>query len=365
MARAPQLEETVRLEAPVLAAREGAARVSGWAWWRSRGLVLLVLLGLFVLWTGSFETIRRDVSQVFVFAIVALSLNLLMGYAGQISLGHQAFFGIGAFTSAGIVSTIGSSFWAGIIVAVLAGALSAGLIGVVALRLRGLYLALITLAFGFFAENVLFGIRGFSGGVAGVPAPRPAGFTSDLAFLYLVAGFFALVQFVDWRLVSSKTGRAIRAIRDDERVASSLGVNVTFYKVLAFVLSGAFAGLAGALFAHESGFTASESFSFQQAITFVFIAVVGGLGSRLGVFVGAAFFTLLQSWPDRYGWFNPEWTLFIGAALLVLTLVLHPGGIAELLRPVTKWFEGGRFRLSAIKHPEDEPEEQAVAAEEA
>jgi branched-chain amino acid transport system permease protein len=312
----------------------------------ARGLFGTVLLGGFVVLTlVADDILLLDLQRVFVFAIAAISINLLMGYAGQISLGHQAFFGVGALTSAGLVTEMGLNFWPAVAGAALLGAFSAGILGIVALRLRGLYLALITLAYGFFAENVIFNIRALTRGAAGMPAPRPDGFTSERLFLWLVVGFFVLVQFTDWQLLRSKVGRAILAVRDDETVASSLGVDVTLYKTLAFVLSGAFAGLAGALFAHQTTLVVASDFSFQLALIFVFVAVVGGLGSRAGVFTAAIFFTLFPSFASRYDWFNPEYVPLVGVVLLVLTLIVHPGGIGEALRPVTEWFRGGRFSM--------------------
>lgn len=348
MAKAPEIDPTLELPAVELVEREG----HGTEFWLTRGGVSGAAIGAFALFTAltGDNVLLRHLADIFIFAIAALSMNLLMGYAGQISLGHQAFIGLGAFVSAGLVGAQELNFWVGILGAVAVGAVAAGMLGVVALRLKGLYLALITLAFGVFTEHVIFGIRSFTGGAAGRTAPKPAGFSSEFSYLWLCIGVFAVVAFLDWRLVTSKAGRALRAIRDDESVASSLGVNVTFYKIFAFVLSGALAGLAGGLLAHEVQFVSAEPYNFQLALTVVFIAVVGGLGSRMGVFVAAAFFTLLEAFPDRYGWFDPTWTPFIGAMLLVVTLVLHPGGVADLLRPITEWYEGKPFRLSAIRH---------------
>lgn len=312
------------------------------ATWMPRiGTLLAMATGFVVLTILADDVLLLDLQRVFIFAIAAVSINLLIGYAGQISLGHQAFFGVGALTSAGLVTSVGWSFWPAVIVAALFGATTATLLGAVALRLRGLYLALITLAFGFFAENVLFNIRALTRGAAGMPAPRPEGFGAQLPYLYLCIGFFVAVELLDWRLVSSKAGRAIRAVRDDERVASSVGVNVTLYKVVAFALSGSFAGLAGALFAHQTGLVLASDFNFELALTFVFIAVVGGLGSRVGVFTAAAFFTLFESFAQSLR----EYVPLIGAILLVLTLILNPGGLAQALRPLVDWLQGKPFRL--------------------
>ncbi len=342
MAKTRPLDETVEIEQPSFTTPSPDVVRH----WLPRGGVLGTLaVGWVVLTVVADDILLQDLQRIFVFAIGAVSINLLMGYAGQISLGHQAFFGVGALTSAGLVTEAQLNFWGAVLCGAVLGGLVAALLGAVALRLRGLYLALITLAFGFFFENVIFNIRGLTRGAAGMPAPKPAGFTSELAYLWLVIAFFAVVQFLDWRLVSSKAGRAIRAVRDDERVASALGVDVTLYKVVAFVASGAFAGLGGALFAHQTELVVATDFNFQMALIFVFIAVVGGLGSRVGVFVAAAFFTLFPAFADRYGWFNPEYIPLVGVVLLVLTLIVHPGGIAEAVRPFVDWFQGKPFRF--------------------
>ena len=283
-----------------------------------------------------------------IFAVIGLSLNILMGHAGQISLGHQAFVGVGAFTSGWAASELGLTFWLALPIAGVVGALSALLLGVVALRLRGLYLALITLAYGAVAEESIFNIRVLTRGGAGMPAPRPAGFETDRSYLYLCMIVLALVLLMDWRLVRSKAGRAIAAIRHDERVAATMGVNVTFYKILAFMLSGFVAGLAGSLFAHQQTVVVAEDFVFSVALTWVFMTVVGGLGSRAGVVAGSSLFAVF---PFIFDSFLPEAVAqnfiravpLIGAVLLVLTLILYPGGIGQQMLPLRRWLAGGPF----------------------
>ena len=143
-------------------------------------------------------------SMAVIFAIGGLSLNVLLGYAGQISLGHQAFVGIGAFTSAYIVTNLQLSFWLAVGVAAVLGAVQAVLLGAVSLRLTGLYFALVTLAYGTFAEETLFGIAAITGGEGGKPAPRPPMFEDGYHYYYLCLGFLALVLWLDWRLVRSR-----------------------------------------------------------------------------------------------------------------------------------------------------------------
>lgn len=297
------------------------------------------------------------ISLAAIFGCVALSMNVLIGYLGQLSLGHQAFYGIGAFASALVVThpSLGLPFPVGLAVGLATGALSALLLGYVSLRVRGLYLAIVTLAYGLLAEVSIFQIGILS---AGVPADRPAGFESGRAYAYICLVVLTVLFLFDWRLVKSKAGRAMKAIRDDETVAQSFGINVTNYKLLGFVISGSMAGLAGALFAHANQFvTAAEEFNLQLALTFVLMTVVGGLGNRVGVLVGAVFFTVLSDLLDALRTVlpflpasDPIYVPVIGAALLVVILISFPGGIGQLLAPVQGWVRGGRFDRHAIRH---------------
>lgn len=294
------------------------------------------------------------ISLAAVFGCVALSMNILVGYLGQLSLGHQAFVGIGAFASAVIATRYGFPFAVGVAAGALTGALSALLLGYVALRVRGLYLAFVTLAYGLLAEVSIFRIGFLS---QGVPATRPAGFEGSRSYAYICLGVLTVLFILDWRLVKSKAGRAIQAIRDDERVAASFGINVTRFKLLAFILSGTYAGLAGALFAHLNQFVSSENeFDLLLALTFVLMTVVGGLGNRVGVLIGATIFATLDEILELLHLFipffpqvNPLVVPVIGAALLVVTLIQFPGGIGQQLAPIQNWVRGGRFDLHAIK----------------
>lgn len=300
------------------------------------------------------------VSLAAIYGCVALSMNVLVGYLGQLSLGHQAFFGVGAFASA--IVTLSPEFFlplapnlplpVGLAVGLLSGAVTALLLGYVALRVRGLYLAIVTLAYGLLAEVSIFQF-GFL--AAGVPTERPELLASPRRYAYLCLAVLAVLFAVDWRLLKSKAGRAVLAIRDDERVAASFGINVTRYKLLAFTISGSFAGLAGALFGHLVGTVSSENeFDLALALTFVLMTVVGGLGNRVGVIVGAVIFatldTLLELLHDALPIVpapNPLYVPVIGAALLVLTLIQFPGGIGQQIAPLQQWIRGGRFDLHA------------------
>lgn len=336
-------------------------RPAGWmptpAGWVARRAVLVLIIAAVAASPAilPLDQVRR-VSLALIFVIVGISINVLMGYLGQISLGHQAFVGVGAFTAALVVSKGDQSFWIGFVVAGVVGGASAIILGVVALRLKGLYLALITLAYGAIAESSLFNIEALTGGAAGAEAPRPAGFDAERSYAYLCMVVVGIALYVDWRLVKSKVGRAFFAIRDNELAAASFGINVTAYKLIAFIFSGILAGLAGSLFAHLNTLVVATDFDFFLALTFVLMVVVGGLGSRTGVFIGSAFFALLPLLIDQLfraaDFLNDipfigglhEHVEFVGALLLLLTLTAFPGGIAQQLEPLLRWFGGGKLR---------------------
>lgn len=338
---------------------------------RILGAAVLVLL-IFLLPVFLKTTQDLWLGLAAIYAIIGLSINIITGHAGQISLGHQAFVGIGAFMAAFVVAKVGnfpvdpvsglvfaplliptSDFFVGLTVAGFTGAAMALLLGLVALRIRGLYLALITLAFGLMSETTIFNWRAFTGGGSGASAPRPAAFESNHAFAYVCMLLLGLFIFVDWRFVKSRAGRAIVAFRNDERVAATIGVNVTRYKLLAFAVAGFLAGVAGALFGHWNQTVTAPDFDLRTALVWVLMTVVGGLGSRAGVVAGSAFFAVFPLYLSAKAGASTLSIPFvgevliqtlaplIGALLLLLTITLYPGGIGQQLLPFRRWLAGG------------------------
>ena len=313
-------------------------------------LAVLALVAYPLVFGG--EVWAQRISRAAIYAVIGLSINTLTGHAGQISLGHQAFVGIGAFFAAFMASQLGAPLGFGLAASALAGAVTAALVGMVALRVSGLYLALVTLAFGLTAETTIFNWREFTGGGAGAFAPRPALVETDFAFALLCLGVLALVLYADWRMTASKAGRALAAIRNDEDIASTLGVNVTGYKLAAFCFSGLVAGLAGGLFAHWNQIVQALDFDFQVALVWVLMTVVGGLRSRLGVVIASSFFALLPltlpNFLSGLPWQPPFLNEavyhvlppFIVVVMLLIVLRFFPGGLGQLLSPVTRWVAG-------------------------
>jgi len=330
----------------------GRPSAAGWA---ARGAVTAALAALVLV----VPALRGNVdvhtyTGAVIYAIIGLSLNVLLGYTGQISLGHQAFVGIGAFTSAYMVSRQGQPFAAGIAMAVVMGGLQALVLGAVSLRVTGLYFALVTLAYGTMAEESLFNIQSLTGGSAGQPAPKPMWFTTDLRYYYLCLALLGAVLWIDWRLMKTKGGRALLAVRENPRVAATFGADVKVYTLMAFVVAGAFAGLGGALLAHNDTFVVRDLFNFQLALVFVIMTVIGGLRNRTGVVLGSAFFALSGYFFDKlfkHGLSIPglkvlpkEYVpIVIGPLLLLFTLTRHPGGVGQQIRPLQRWLRGRPF----------------------
>lgn len=366
--RAVSLRRRVETPSPEISVESAAAEVpsvekapfrpsvGGWV---ARGVVLAGVAAL-VFWVPllrpQFEV--NIYCEAAIYAIIGLSLNVLIGYAGQISLGHQAFVGIGAFMSAYMVSVHKQNFILAIAVAMAVGALQAFVLGLVSLRVTGLYFALVTLAYGLVAEESIFQIQRITGGSAGQPAPKPAGFASDHRYYFLCLAFLAAVLWMDWRLMKTKGGRALLALRENPRVAATYGADVKLYTLMAFVVAGTFAGLGGALLAHNTGVVVSVVFDFRLALIFIIMTVVGGLRSRTGVVIGSAFFALVGYFFDKFNVQNvinaipglpnlsAEYApLVLGPLLLLFTLTNHPGGIGQQIRPIQRWLGGHRFNI--------------------
>lgn len=328
--------------------------------------VLVAVFMVVVFLPTNIPNLLSFATQGAIFAVVGLSLNVIIGYTGQLSLGHNGFVGIGAFTAAYAATVQGVPFALTFVLAALVTALFALAVGVVALRITGLYLSLITLVFGLTLETTLFEVPELSNAGAGQPADLPDQFLLDpKQYYWLCLVIVAVAVYFDWRLLRSKVGRALLALKENERVAEAFGINVTGYKLLAFTFSGLLAGVAGAMFAYFSGSVVGTNFGFSTFLflTFVLMVVVGGAGSRVGVIIGSAFFGvldyLLEETPIKplvidnvFGLFGEAGVAaeqfapqFLGALLLILTLIFNPGGIAQQLRPITRWLGGKPFSL--------------------
>ena len=314
-----------------------------------------------------------------VLAIAGLSLNVLLGYAGQISLGQYAFVGIGAFTT-GLVTGVGElrlPWLAGLVAAGAVGAALAFLVGLPALRLRGLYLAVVTISVAYAASESLFRVESIGGGSAGkvIPPPYIGGhaISTSVDQLAIAGAVLVLIWQMDVNLTRSRLGRAFRVLKADEAVAASFGVDVARYKLIAFSLSGAIAGIAGCLYGTAFGTVTGSSFDYAHSLQLLVIVVLGGLGSRVGIVTAAILTTvyppfLIYLFGDGLRGID----IIINGVVLMVTVAFQPRGYAGAVQDLLehrRMRRGGepplpptRPHLPDLGRPEGIPEPRRLRA---
>jgi branched-chain amino acid transport system permease protein len=280
--------------------------------------------------------------------LLVVGLNLLLGYAGQISLGHAAFFGLGAYTSGILTATCGVNPWLALVAGLVVSGAAAFLIGIPALKLRGYYLGMATLGFGIIVYIILNEAQGLTGGpsgLTGIPSLSLGGLVLDTPRrLYLLIWIIlGIILALSANLVNSRTGRAIRALHDSEIAAESLGVDTFRMKLKIFVWSALYASLAGSLYAHTLNFIAPASFGFMFSIKLVTMVVLGGMASIWGSLLGAGVLTVL---PELLTVFHDFEVIIFGAVLMVVMIFLPRGlvrGFLDLYECRRYKREGGTF----------------------
>jgi branched-chain amino acid transport system permease protein len=297
------------------------------------------------------------VNLVSIAVIGALGLNILVGYTGQISIGHGAFMSVGAYTAANFATRLDCPFW----LALPLGGLMAALVGVVvgfpSLRIKGIYLAIATLAGQLIIEWLINHVTWISGGAqASIQMPRPALFGAvlrsqrEMYFLLLVFVVLAIVATMN--LVRSRIGRAFVAIRDHDIAAEIIGIDIFRYKLLAFAISSFYAGVCGALYSYYLGIANYEQFQIVTSIDYLAMIIIGGLGSVLGSILGAVFVTLLpigiRYVMEGFGGLLfspatllnviPNLRLILFGALIIVFLVVEPEGLNRLWRNIRNYF---------------------------
>ena len=294
------------------------------------GLTVLGLSMLLVAW----PLVERNpyylglTNLIAIYVIAVLGLNLFIGYTGQISLGHAAFFALGAYGSALGTVTLGLPVWPVMALSAVAVAIIAFIVGLPALKLSGHYLAMATLGFNVVVYALLIQwdtVTGGPSGFAGIPYLSIGGlvFDSEIRFHYLAWTFAMLCLLLSLNLVRSGTGRGLAALAEDETAAAALGMDIRRVKVKVFVLSALFASLAGSLFAHCYAFVSPDSFDIFVSIDLVIMVVVGGMGSIWGTLFGTGLITLLPEWIAAL----ENYKDIVHGLILVLILLFMPRGL--------------------------------------
>jgi branched-chain amino acid transport system permease protein len=303
----------------------------------------LVFLFTFPLFGGTY--LVAVALMIGILVIVFHGLNIVLGYAGQISIGHVAFMGLGGYTSALVVSKLGFPFLLGLLAGGLVAAFAGIIVGAPSLRIKGFYLCLSTLAAHFITIYIINNWASLTQGTRGLRVPpasiRGIVFDRPERYYLIVMAVAVVITMLTVNITRSKIGRAFIAIRDNDIAAELMGINIFYYKLLAFGISAFYAGVGGALFAHYVTFISTDHFTMTNAVWYLGITVVGGLGSNLGPIFGALVFSLLQ---ELTAWAAPllEKVVPLGSAnifgsigamvfslVIILFLIFEPRGLSH------------------------------------
>lgn len=303
----------------------------------------LIFMAFVPLFTSTYIT--GVLVGIFIYIVVAQSLQLLTGYCGQISMAHSAIMGVGAFTTGILVTKLGLSFW----VALPFAGMIAGLVGLIfgapSFRVKGLYLALVTIAAQFIIMWMILHLKGLTGGVTGIAIPPPEigsfVFGTTMSYYYLAGIVAVLTTFFIKNIVRTRVGRALIAIRDNDIAAEVMGVNIFGYKLLAFFISCFFAGIGGWLWAGYTNIASVDHYTLIESIWFLAMVVVGGMGSTLGTILGVVFIEALREISVIAGpiagdiipavgmTISTALPMFVLGLVIMVFLIFEPRGLAH------------------------------------
>jgi len=311
-----------------------------------RGKIWLLLFILFLIvlphFSGAYILYLASIAGVY--TIVSIGLNLLFGFTGLISIGHAAFLGTGAYTTAILLTRVSAIPFPFILV--LSGLLSAVLgliVGLPALRLSGHYLAMATMGFGFVMEEIFLHWESVTKGALGITVPKvsigPILFSTGTTKYYLILILVLIMIFFAKNLLNSKTGRAFIAIRDHEVAAQTMGIHIAWYKAISFMISAFYAGIAGSLYAILLSYINAESFHLMVSVLYLEMVIIGGIASILGSILGAIFLTIL---PEILGAKYQLYQIIVQGLILVLTLIFMPWGLSGMFWKIYIWGKSGR-----------------------
>jgi branched-chain amino acid transport system permease protein len=309
--------------------------------WIAIGIVGCILLIFPYVAKNTYQV--HIINQAGIYILISLGLNLAMGYAGQFNLAMGALWGVGAYTAAILNTKLGIPFWLTLPAAIISAGLVGGLIGLPSLKVRSHYLAIVTIGLGVAINIFLVNEVNLTGGANGISRiQRPNLFSiainSDQRFYYLILIMVILGFLAARQILASRIGRSFRAIRDDFQAAKAMGVNTAYYQILAFAISAAYAGAAGALFAHLNTYISPDIFEFSSTLFVMTMTMVGGMGSLTGSLVGGLALPILQ----EYLRVIKNWQLVVYGIAIMVVVIFMPGGVIELTARLRR---SGKIRL--------------------
>ncbi|MDY6968410.1 MAG: branched-chain amino acid ABC transporter permease [Spirochaetota bacterium] len=289
------------------------------------------------------EFILLLIIYIGIYSILSLSLNLIAGYTGLLSLCHAAFMAIGTYTTAIIMVNYDCNLIIALLISGVFASLFGVLIGIPTLRLKGDYLAIATLGFGEIVRNILLNWDDFTGGpmgISGIPSPKLLWFrldsSSKIQYVILIWIFVFITYWVIRRLISSRFGRALEAIREDEIAALAMGINITKYKIFSFTIGAFFAGIAGSLWAVYNQTVTPATFTFILSVMILCMVVLGGMGNHIAVVLGAIIVVLSSEFPRLMGFSHiipPQINQLMFGLILVIMMIYRPQGILGREKP--------------------------------
>jgi len=324
-----------------------------------------ILIGAVVCLVPAFPAFAKNrykvhiVNNIGIWILLSLGLNIAMGYGGQFNLALGALWGVGAYTAALLQTRLGVPFWINLPLGIIAGAIMAAFVGLPSFKVRSHYLAIVTIGLGEVINLFLVNQDELTGGALGINRIKPPslfGFPidTDERFYYLILIMVILGYLIGRQIVGHRIGRAFRALRDDFQAARAMGVNTGFYQILAFAISGAYAGAAGVLFAHWNSYISPDIFEFKSALIVLTMVMIGGMGSLPGSVVGTVLLLVLNEYLRVF----EEWQLVgYGVAIIVVVLFV-PGGVIELVRRFGNFRQ--RWSAGLTKGKSNVEEEQNV-----
>ncbi|MEW9673032.1 branched-chain amino acid ABC transporter permease [Ammoniphilus sp. 3BR4] len=318
---APHLEPKVTLETKAIPVRKNKSSL-----WISLAIAAAALLPLAL---NNYQI--HILNLVVLYMILAIGLDLTIGYCGQLNLAHAAFYAVGAYTSAILTTMYEFSFWTALPFSMAISVFFGILIGLPSLKVRSHYLAIATLGLSIAVNEAIVNLEYFTGGPVGISGiPKPSFFgialNNEFKYYYLVLGIGVVLFLFARLLVNHGIGRSFRAVRDDHVAAQSLGINIAKQQILAFALSGLFAGIGGSLYAHMLAYVSPDTFHFGEMMFMLTIVVIGGMGNIYGSITGALILIVSREWLHQF----ENWQQVLYGTMIVILVVFMPGGLVSV-----------------------------------
>jgi branched-chain amino acid transport system permease protein len=296
---------------------------------------ILVFVGLPAL-VGNNAYLMLILSLSGIFVIASIGLDLLFGYSGQISIGQAAFYAVGAYTSAILTTKLGINVWLGMLAGGVLATVFAALVALPICKLVHMFLALVTIGIGELTHQAIINLPDLTGsftGVRAIPMPRIGSYVFNVSsYYYIVLAVVVLSLLLKQRIVDSRIGRAFIAIRENTDAANAMGINVTYYKVVAFACSASFTGVAGALYAHYIGFISPESFTLDQSVLFLTAVLCGGMGTFVGPIIGAVVITVINEAIQVLG----SYQMLVYGIFIVVAVIYVPEGLVGVVKMIQR-----------------------------